>query len=428
MLFNCIFFAIMIYQMAFFMVQFIVIKRAEYLYYSLFIASTTLYIFVFNTSSVFNIHLPGYVKSILVPFEMSFAFIQTFFYLCFIVSYLNLSMANGFTSKFIRYYQWYNLFFLTLFPFLYFSQISTITLYNIVTLVASPLYWYMLYLMWKMKTNYSRVLFYGTTCSAAGAMISLLQISYSFSSTSNSHIPFQLGLLADLFILGYGLSLKAADSDKKVIHYLFYNHNLLEQERIRYARDLHDSLGGMLSSVKYSLLNFKQLAALPSTKETQLTHSIYLLDNSIAELRRIAHNILPQSLLNFGLDIALRDFCIHLNSTANPNIYYESFNADKYPNDSTHNIWIFRIAQELISNSIKHANANQIILQLTYTEKDLIMLIEDDGAGFDINARHSGSGLRDVQNQVDIIMGTLKIESVLNQGTTATITVPQKNK
>jgi len=97
-----------------------------------------------------------------------------------------------------------------------------------------------------------------------------------------------------------------------------------EQERTRMAKDLHDGLGGLLSGIKYSLNTMKgNLIMTPENNQT-LERSMDMLDSSIKEMRRVAHNMMPEALVKFGLDTALKDFCNDINQSGALKVNYQS--------------------------------------------------------------------------------------------------------
>ena len=128
-----------------------------------------------------------------------------------------------------------------------------------------------------------------------------------------------------------------------------------EQERTRLAKDLHDGLGGMLSGIKYSFQTMKgNLIMTPENKQA-FERSMDMLDSSIKEMRRVAHNMMPEALVKFGLDTALSDFCNDINKTGALNVSYQSLGLENEIIEQTTAITIYRIVQELINNTMKHA-------------------------------------------------------------------------
>jgi signal transduction histidine kinase len=196
-----------------------------------------------------------------------------------------------------------------------------------------------------------------------------------------------------------------------------------EQERVRMAKDLHDGLGGMLSGIKYSMNNMKgNLILTPDTAQA-FERSMDMLDSSIKEMRRVAHNMMPEALVKFGLDTALKDFCNDISQSGALKLNYQSIGMDKSNIDQTTSIAIYRIVQELINNTIKHAAAKKAIVQVTQSDDLLSLTVEDDGIGFDpvILQRVRGIGWSNIQSRIDFLKGTLDVQSGEGKGTSVHI-------
>jgi len=138
-----------------------------------------------------------------------------------------------------------------------------------------------------------------------------------------------------------------------------------EQERTRLATELHDALGGMLSGIKFSMNSMKgNLVMTPDTVQA-FERSMDMLDSSIKEMRRVAHNMMPEALIRFGLDTALNDFCNDINQSGALKVNYQSIGMEGTPIDPTTAITLYCIVQELLNNSMKHAQAHSAIVQIT---------------------------------------------------------------
>lgn len=182
-----------------------------------------------------------------------------------------------------------------------------------------------------------------------------------------------------------------------------------EQERQRIAQDLHDSIGGMLANIRMSISSLY-------SNTTDLTDKI---DKTILEMRRISRNLMPETLKNLGLDIALNELCETM-SYKHLYIQFESFNlSDKIPFKIQ--LILYRITQEALSNVIKYAQAKNVIVQISQNENTLILTIEDDGIGFDKSEITYGLGLKNIENRIRLINGTVDIVSEKGNGTTINI-------
>ncbi|MBP6659211.1 MAG: hypothetical protein KA174_00955 [Chitinophagales bacterium] len=198
-----------------------------------------------------------------------------------------------------------------------------------------------------------------------------------------------------------------------------------EEERGRVAKDLHDGLGGMLSGIKLNLSAMKGNVILQQQDAGLFAKSIQQLDNAISEMRRVAHNMMPESLLKFGLTQTIQDYCESINESKIIQLTFKDFGLNQRLENSTE-IVLYRIIQELVNNTIKHAQAQHVIIQLVKNEKNVTLTVEDDGKGFDVNVleKIKGFGLSNIQSRVDYLKGNLEIDSQNNIGTSFYITIP----
>lgn len=196
-----------------------------------------------------------------------------------------------------------------------------------------------------------------------------------------------------------------------------------EQERTRLAKDLHDGLGGMLSGIKYSMNTMKGNLIMTPENNQAFERSIDMLDSSIKEMRRVAHNMMPEALVKFGLDTALKDFCNEINQSGALKVNYQSIGLENTIIDQTISITIYRIVQELINNTMKHAAAKNAIVQVSKTGNQISVTVEDDGKGFDtsILAGTKGIGWSNIQNRVEFLKGKLDVNSSAEKGTSVLI-------
>ena len=196
-----------------------------------------------------------------------------------------------------------------------------------------------------------------------------------------------------------------------------------ENERSRLAKDLHDGLGGMLSGIKYSLHTMKGNLIMTPENHQAFEHSMDMLDSSIKEMRRVAHNMMPETLVRFGLDTALKDYCNDINQSGALQVTYQSIGLANEIFDQTTAITIYRIVQELITNTMKHAAAKSAIVQLTKTNGQVSVTIEDDGKGFDTNIlkQSKGIGWTNIQHRIEFLKGKLDVNSEPGKGTSVHI-------
>ncbi len=183
-----------------------------------------------------------------------------------------------------------------------------------------------------------------------------------------------------------------------------------EQERQRIAQDLHDSMGGMLANIRMTI---------SANNSFNKENVIDKLDQTIDEMRRISRNLMPETLKNIGLEIALKELCETMTQKYFT-IQFEAFNLSENIPFKTQ-IALYRIAQESISNITKYAQATNVIVQISQNNNVLNLTIEDDGIGFDKSEIVYGLGLKNIQNRVQLINGTVEIASNKGEGTTINV-------
>ncbi len=195
-----------------------------------------------------------------------------------------------------------------------------------------------------------------------------------------------------------------------------------EKERERVAKDLHDGLGGMLAgiSIKFSAWEAKYLK---EEGRADFERNKQQLDGAIAELRSISRNLMPESLLKYGLEVALNDLCEFYESPK-LSIDFQWYDiSDKMKIGVQLNI--YRIVQELLSNAVKHSQASQILVQCSQNEDRFYITVEDNGKGYNSSAENStkGMGLNNVTNRVAFLNGKIEICSTTEEGTTVNIEI-----
>lgn len=196
-----------------------------------------------------------------------------------------------------------------------------------------------------------------------------------------------------------------------------------EQERGRLARDLHDGLGGLLSGTKMHLSLLKDNSS--DHIQPQVQKSISQIDLAVDELRRVAHNLMPDLLQKYGLQETLMDYASRMsNQQLDIDVQFLHY-SNQLALDSQ--LLVYRIIQELVNNAIKHANAQQIIIQIIENEMDYFIIVEDDGKGFDLQEveKSPSAGLHNIRSRIEFLKGTVQIESQLNLGTSIEIKFPK---
>jgi signal transduction histidine kinase len=197
-----------------------------------------------------------------------------------------------------------------------------------------------------------------------------------------------------------------------------------EAERSRIAEDLHDDIGPLLSAVKLQISCVNT-----SNKEDHLliTGALSHIDDSIIKIREIAANLMPTALSRKGLEAAINEFSEAINRTDRLHIT-TSFFTDTFYLTKEKEIHLYRIIQEIINNTIKHSYATEAIINISSKKNRLILEIRDNGGGFDypdIIKNNSGAGLRNILSRVEIMNGTIYIDTAQKKGVQFTVEIPQ---
>jgi two-component system NarL family sensor kinase len=198
-----------------------------------------------------------------------------------------------------------------------------------------------------------------------------------------------------------------------------------DEERGRLAKDLHDGLGGLLSGIKFSLTNMKSNVTLDADSALVFERSLDMLDHSISELRRVAHNMMPEVLVKFGLEEAVKSYCDSLQKAGVFHIDFQALNLVARP-DSKTEIFIYRIIQELLNNISKHAKASHVLVQLSRNGDEMNLTVEDNGIGMnpDLINSATGSGWTSIRTRTEYLKGKLDVQSSGGNGTSVHVTIP----
>jgi len=199
-----------------------------------------------------------------------------------------------------------------------------------------------------------------------------------------------------------------------------------EEERKRIATDLHDRLGSMLSTVKlmFASLADKMDAQTPLIADRKDKVNA-LIDEAVLEVRRVSHNLSTGTVSSFGLVAALEDLCESIDKTGMIRCKFLCYGMDERLSQPLE-IGIFRMVQELVNNTLKHAKAKQLTIQLNRHENALTVTVEDNGIGFDVTEkrRKGGIGLKNLEIRAEKMEGSYHVDARPGQGTISIIEIP----
>lgn len=196
-----------------------------------------------------------------------------------------------------------------------------------------------------------------------------------------------------------------------------------EKERIRFAKDIHDSIGQQLSAIKFYIGTSADAVEDPRQKSILLKANAALVDVQ-ADMRNICFNIMPKSLEFFGLIKAVEELCSKNELLGKINISIKE--SRNFPRMSLQQEFaLFRIIQEFINNALKHSHANKLKIEFKYSKKIAFVTLSDNGIGFNMSTlRNNGMGLSNVRSRIRPYHGEVDIISEPGKGTRYEISLP----
>jgi PAS domain S-box-containing protein len=201
--------------------------------------------------------------------------------------------------------------------------------------------------------------------------------------------------------------------------------NAQESERKIFSQDLHDSIGGKLTGIKYSLEKIiSDLEDVSVSFETSLKDILSIVQSTIEETQRITKNLHPSILDDLGLFAAIREICREFKEVYSDLQITNNFEIDENQIPASLKILIFRMVQEAFNNVAKHSGADTVKLSLAKNKRTIELTIEDNGKGFDLqkmlqeNRHKRGLGLQTIRERTELFNGSLDIKSERGKGTT----------
>ncbi|MHB0756029.1 sensor histidine kinase [Polaribacter sp. M15] len=184
----------------------------------------------------------------------------------------------------------------------------------------------------------------------------------------------------------------------------------LEDERRKLARELHDGIGPFLTSLKFYVQNYVD----NDRHKKEIKNRI---DDTITEVRSMTNALMPSTLEDFGLGATLKNYIDAISLSVQIQINFEDLSKKNDSNIANKQaVNLFRIVQELINNTIKHANATQVIVTLSEFDDFISLYYFDNGCGFDLKTIKLGSGITNIKERVEIFNGKIDINT--NNGST----------
>jgi signal transduction histidine kinase len=236
-------------------------------------------------------------------------------------------------------------------------------------------------------------------------------------------------ILVILLLFLYNIYIYHKKNQKLYIENIKSEINGREDERKRIAQDFHDDLGASFYAIKIYL----QGITITSEKENLLLEKATKnVTDSITTIRYIMNDLYPVSLDKFGFESSLKELIDQINSSERIRIIFicEIENLENHLLKEN-KIHIFRIIKEIINNTIKHANSKALSIRFTKNERTILLETIDQGIGFNLNKalmNKTGYGLKNITHRVELMEGSIFIESEINKGVQYTIEIPIKHE
>ena len=195
-----------------------------------------------------------------------------------------------------------------------------------------------------------------------------------------------------------------------------------EMERRRLAKEIHDGVGPNMSTIKLQIDAVKRKAV--SEKVISGLEEINEAISAIAtDIRQISHDLMPSSLIDFGVVTALSNFAKKISESSEIEVHYQS-NIEDGNLSKEYELNIYRIVQELVNNSLKYSQCKSIEISLRKDKEGIFLLVQDDGVGMDVGKASTGIGLHNINTRIESLHGTLDIDSQMGGGVTAHVGLP----
>lgn len=210
---------------------------------------------------------------------------------------------------------------------------------------------------------------------------------------------------------------------------LFASIETQEAERERIARDLHDEIGAMLSAVKMKVSQAKRKAGGDQLLITSLDETSEMLTESIQNVRRISHALLPPALAKFGLAPTLKSLVEKMQNAGGPTLSFVQKGGERRIPEAQE-LGLYRVALEIINNALKHAYATEIRTVIGFENNQTTLFISDNGKGMNLSAPNSlssGLGLKNIESRLLSLEGVWEVQSEPGIGTSIKISIPYEN-
>lgn len=422
--------SIAVFMCVFFFIQYSIIKRKEHLFYACYLLAVSIY-YVLAIPELFLPIEPGELdfKNNLDMFKRPLQFLSSICYTYFVIYYLGLKKTAVPLYKFFIVLNSSYLLLSVVCLMLNYFKIPYNNIYYLISLLMLPLQFYIVMALMKNKVPYAHYIIWGTIVILAGSAFTLLISIYGSRQPApdlvhhvNVFIPVQISIMIDMMLFTVALQKKIADNEKSLINAAFQRQRAVLLERERIIADLHDDVGGGLSSIRM----MSDLMAQPNATADKTVSFAHKISAAAREIAQRMHTIIwslnaeNDTLANFveyvrqyGITF-FEDSPVSFTSTVDTNMPVN------LQLNGVHRKNLFLIIKEAFHNILKHANASATSVHIFISGNILHIKISDNGTGIS-NPNQFGNGLKNMKKRMDEIGGKFLVTS--NGGTTLLIEI-----
>jgi signal transduction histidine kinase len=436
--FQQIFFSILIFQFIYIFFQWRYIRNIEYLYYLVYIFLIGLYFlskaeFLMDTNILFTDY-----PALTVYLDHFLCWSAAGVYFLFAQKFVNLRKHDNQLNKVVKLlitiifaYCFIELIYLLITQNIISAEFSFIIFTILVTIITQ----FIIFSFFRMKLALFNFAIVGSLLISLGSLASL--ILYNHFNQNFVDAPFhpltifQITVLLELLCFTTGLAYKSRlDAKDKILSQqllilqMIKNSNLqdnISSMRNNISIELHDDLGAQLSATQMFINELKS-KKLPQEDIYLIDNSLEMLDSSIEKLRSIMNVLQNTTLEKNGFIAAIEELVNKINplNTIQFSLSHSGFD-QRLDQETEHQL--FRIVQELINNTLKYANAKNIIIDVIKGNGKLLFMYEDDGKGFDLKVTNRGNGLSNMEQRVKKINGEIEFDTSYKNGFRAIVTI-----
>ncbi|MEO5942523.1 MAG: 7TM diverse intracellular signaling domain-containing protein [Ferruginibacter sp.] len=405
----------------FFLLQYIILKKIEHLFYSIYLIALAFYYPLAIPDLFFGVSLTD--AKVIAHYDLFKRPIQFFSSLCytsFIIYYLGLKQNSFKLFKLFRILNYLYASLSLLCLVLNFANVKYDNVYLLLSLLMFPLQVYVLFTLLRQRVKYSIFIIWGSIFVLIGSSVTLvnsvwlMKPSISLSqANAESYLPVQVAILIDIFLFTIALQKKIADTEKSLINAAYQKQQAILLERERIIADLHDDVGGGLSSIRMMSDLMAQNEPGANSSTVSFANKISLTAKEIAQRMHTiiwSLNAENDNLQNFAEYVRQYGISYFENS----NIKFECNDVSSLPSNvqlsGVQRKNLFLIIKESLHNILKHSHASLAEISISLQKNQLHIQVRDNGTGITTENKF-GNGLKNMKKRMNEIEGKVKMFS-----------------